>query len=540
MRVAFSAAALLALACLLVRAGRLGMAGDYIDPFSHTGAQDEALYAHSAIQMAEHGGWLTPMFVGRDGLYKPPLLSAAAGLSARILGVSRLALRLPVALLASLAAGLIFWWVAEVNCWQAGACAVVLLASDRLWHSLASMCLTDGLLAAFWIAALYCIFADPWLESRSSFWGYSGAVAAAILTKSVAGVLPLAVLGLYWSLAPRKYRPRFERVLAAGALSVALAAPWFLYQLAAHGRWFGAEHIGVEIPRVGAGAPPQASQENQALFYLIRAALLDPVLLALAVAAIPTFWREVRRRSAPAVLLVLALALPAAAVLVWPYRNVSYLLPLVPAMAILAAAYNPLCSGRPAKWTLAVLAAVFVAKAALPDETWGLSFREGTTVAVAPILSDYCRRARGNELILVDTPDELYASLLPIPKVRYVFEGVAWTAGAPGRNFNSMGIILNARQFDDLPRGRPELGQRLREWGLDPGEPAGTVVFAASPRELGEIVAAHPESDFLLPLQLDSAASSATHDAVTVSPEYVLLLSRNALPAPAARWSCRL
>jgi hypothetical protein len=53
MRLAFCAVALVALACLLVRAGRLGMvAGDYIDPFSHIGAQDEALYAHSAIQMA--------------------------------------------------------------------------------------------------------------------------------------------------------------------------------------------------------------------------------------------------------------------------------------------------------------------------------------------------------------------------------------------------------------------------------------------------------------------------------------------------------
>lgn len=516
------------------------MAGDYIDPFSRIGAQDEALYAHSAIQMAEHGGWLTPMFMGRYGLYKPPLLSAAAGFSARILGVSRLALRLPVALLASLAAGLIFWWVAEVNCWQAGACAVVLLASNHVWHSLASMCLTDGLLAAFWIAALYCIFADPWLESRWSLWIYSGAVAASILTKSVAGVLPLGVLGLYWIVAPRKYRPRFERVLAAGALSIALAAPWFLYQLAAHGRWFRAEHIGVEILGFGAGVPPQTSRENQALFYLARAALLDPVLLALAVAAIPTFWREVRRRSAPAVLLLLALALPAAAVLVWQYRNVSYLLPLVPAMAILAAAYNPLCCGRPAKWTLAVLAAVFVGKAALPAETWGLSFRSGTTIAVAPILTDYCRRARGNELMLVDTPDELYASILPIPKVRYVLEGAVWTAGAYRMDFRSMGIILDARQFDDLPRGRPEFRQRLTEWGLDSGEPVGTVVFAASPGEVGEIIAAHPESDFLLPSQVEAAVSSAAHDAVTVSPEYVLLLSRNALPAPAARWSCRL
>jgi hypothetical protein len=540
MRLPFCAVALLALACLLVRAGRMGMAGDYIDPFSHIGGQDEALYAHSAIQMAQHGSWLTPMFMGRYGLYKPPLLAAAAGLSARILGVSRIALRLPGALFASLAAGLLFWWAAEVNCWQAGASAALLLASDHLWHSLASMCLTDGLLAAFYVAALYCLFADPWLESRWSLWGYAGAVAASILTKSVAGLLPLAVLGLYWIFAPPKYRPRFRRVAVAAALSIALAAPWFLYQLAVHGRWFRAEHIGVEILGYGAGAPPQTSRENQALFYLSRAALLDPLLLAAAAAAIPTFGRELRRRSAPAVLLLFALALPAAAVLFWQYRSVSYLLPLVPVMAILAAAYNPLCSGRAAKWTLAALVAVFVGKAALPGETWGLPFRAGSTVAVAPLLSDYCRRARGNGLILVDTPDEMYASLLPIPRVRYVLEGAAPVAGAYGMDFSSMGIILNARQFDDLPRGMPALRQRLKEWGLDSAEPVGTVVFAATPEELEAIVAAHPASDFFLPARLRVAVSSTTHDAVTVSPDYVLLLSRRAMPPPAARWSCRL
>jgi 4-amino-4-deoxy-L-arabinose transferase-like glycosyltransferase len=318
------------------------------------------------------------MFMGRNGLYKPPLLAAAAGLSARILGISRLALRLPVALLASLAVGLIFWWTAEVRSWQAGACAAVLLVSNHLWHTLASMCLTDGLLAAFYVAAIYCLFADPWLESKGPFWGYSGAVAARILTKSVAGLLPLAVLGLYWIFAPRKYRPHFRRVAAAGALSMALAAPWFLDQAAVHGRWFRAEHIGVEILGFGAGAPPQTSQENQALFYLTRAALLDPVLLALAAAAIPTFARELRRRTASGVLLLFALALPAAKVLVWQYRNVSYLLPLVPMMAILATAYNPLCSGRAAKWTLAALAAAFVVKAGVPGAAWGLSGRAAT------------------------------------------------------------------------------------------------------------------------------------------------------------------
>jgi hypothetical protein len=156
------------------------------------------------------------------------------------------------------------------------------------------------------------------------------------------------------------------------------------------------------------------------------------------------------------------------------------------------------------------------------------------------------QRARGNELILVDTPDELYASLLPIPKVRYVLQGEVPAAGVYGLDFPPMGVILNERQFDDLPRALPEFRQRLHEWGLDSEESVGTVVFAVSPEEVALIVAAHPDSDFFVAQALLPAVSKllstplAAHDAVTVSPDYSLLLSRHALPAPAARWTCRL
>ena len=110
MRRAFFAVALLALACLLVRAARVGLAGDYIDPISRITAQDEALYSHSAIAMAREGDWLTPRFMGRYALYKPPLLIWGAALATRILGVSRLALRLPGVILSALALGLLFLW----------------------------------------------------------------------------------------------------------------------------------------------------------------------------------------------------------------------------------------------------------------------------------------------------------------------------------------------------------------------------------------------------------------------------------------------
>jgi hypothetical protein len=543
MQRAFYAVAVLALACLLLRSARVGLAGDYVDPIGKITAQDEALYAHSAIRMARQGNWLTPFFMGRYALYKPPMLMWAAGLSARILGVSRLALRLPVALLASLGLGLVFLWVAELRSWQAAACAAVLVASNHLWHVLGGMCMTDGILVACYIAAMYCLYSDPWLESRSALWGFAAAVSGAILTKSVAGILPLGALGLYWLAAPRKERPAFARVCLAAGLSLALAAPWFVYQAAVHGRWFWAEHINVEILAFGAGAPPQTSRENQALFYLMRVPGVDPVLTAIALVALPGFLGELRKRSGPAVLLACWMAMVVAAILAFQYRNISYMLPIVPALAILATGYGPYTEGRRSMWMLAFVCAAFVWKAAFPSAPWGLSFQRGTIQAVAPLVSDYCARGRANELILVGMDDDLYASTLPLAKLRYGLVGGNLNGGRYGMPFDSMGIVLTAAQFDDPARWTPVFRDRLRQWGIDSEEPIGTLITAASPEELAQMIRAHPDSDFLVPARYRSAVEEAAHanHEIVEAPEHFFLLSRQRTArAGAPAWSCRM
>jgi 4-amino-4-deoxy-L-arabinose transferase-like glycosyltransferase len=512
----------------------VGLAGDYVDPIGKITAQDEALYAHSAIRMARQGEWLTPKFMGRYALYKPPLLMWAAGLSARLLGITRIGLRLPVALLAAFAVGLIFLWAAEVVGWQAGAAAALLVMGNRQWHVLAGMCMTDGLLVAFYTAAMYCLFSDPWLESGIALWGFSASVAAAILTKSIAGVLPLAVLGLYWLVAPRQCKPCFRRVGYAGALSLALAAPWFAYQLLAHQRWFWTEQVLVEILGFGAGAPQQTSQENLAA--------TDPVLLASALVAIPAWALAVRKQSGEATLLACWLAVLGGAVLGWQYRNASYLLPMVPALAILATTHGPLTSKSTAPWMLLLVCATSLGKAALPEAPFGISFEEGTVQKAKGPLSDYCERARGNELIVADVADDLYASTLPLAGLRYCTVGVSVAGGKYAMPFDYMGIAIAAQQFDDLAKWEPSYRRHLREWGLDSSEPIGTLIVVQSTEELAAVVRAHPASDFFLPAKYHAAMEGlAPQELVGGSSDYFLLLSREHLvrPSPPA-WACRL
>ena len=542
MRRAFCAVALLALACLLVRAARVGMAGDYIDPINRIAAQDEAHYANSAIAMAREGGWLTPRFMGRYALFRPPLLIWAAGVSSKILGISRLGLRLPVAIFSALALGLIFLWAGELAGWQAGAVAGALLLSNHLWNTLAALTMTDGLLLAFYIAAFYAIFCDPWLESRPALFGFSGAVAAAILTKGIAGILPLGVLGLYWLAARRQERPAFRRVCLAAALALALAAPWFVYQFAVHPRWFWTEHFAIQILGFGAGAPPQTSRENRVLFYLMRLVATDPLLVAVAAAAIPAFLRDLRGRRTAPVLLAAWIAVMLAAMLGWQYRNASYLLPLVPALALLAAAWGPFRTRQYALWMLVVVAAGFLVKSSAPELPWGLDYRAGTVQHTAPILSAYCARARGNQLIILDVAHGLYAAALPLARLRYATVAPVETLAGPySMPFEEMGITVTVDQFNDLARYTPAFRARLREWGLDSGAPLATLITAHGAADLTALVRAHPESDFLISAAYRNAVESAPQELIGAAADYLLLLSRIPVErvSPPA-WSCRM
>ncbi|HWC95313.1 MAG TPA: hypothetical protein VG456_01150, partial [Candidatus Sulfopaludibacter sp.] len=382
-------------------------------------------------------------------------------------------------------------------------------------------------------------FTDPWLESRAAFWGFAASVAGAILTKSIAGILPLGVLGLYWLAAPAKYKPSFLRICLAGLLALALASPWFLYQLAAHGRWFQAEHIGVEIMGYGTGAPPQTSQENHALFYLIRMALTDPVLLAVSVVAAPAFFAALRKRSYEATLLLCWILVVVASVSVWQYRNASYLLPLIPALAILAASFGPFANLRPSWWMMALVGAAFVLKMGAPTSPAGISFAAGTVQPLARSLSNYCRRARGNELVIVGMDDDLYASTLPLARLRYSLLQERPPETRIGMDFESMGIILTAAQFNNLPSLEPEYRRQLHQWGIDSDEPIGTLITVRSVEELSAIVRAHPESDFLMADRYRAAAADAAgHVLIDAVPEHFFLLSRTAWLAPAPQWSC--
>ncbi len=517
---------LLALLALGLGVHKVSIAAAFTDPISGIRAQDESFYSHSAIQMARSGDWLTPKLLGRYFLQKPPLLMALSGLCLQWFGVSLLALRLPVLLAGSLAVVLAFSWVEKARGARAATATAILLVSNPLWHAYSRICQMDALLGAWIVAALYCLAFDSRLASRSAFWGYGIFTAAAIMTKSIGGVLPLLVLLVFSLLVGAGRRPSAKRTLQTFLLTAGLALPWHLYQLLVHPRWFWAEYVQLQILGFGLRPPGQTAQEGQALFYLKRLALTDPFLCVLVLLAVPFLWRAFRKRdSADSVLLVSWLLVAGGALVLFRYKNLQYVSVLIPALSIWVG--SALLKKNKAKPAIAVLCALFVLKASWGSQPWGLSYHPAPAPSTAALRA-YSEKGRPNELILVSPQDDYYSAVLPLARVRYCFMDSLSHVEGYGPYLVDTGIVVTADQFSDLERWREQFQKRMAAWGLPSTEALATGIVASSESKVLKIIRTHPQSDFFLPTDMLPTVEpfvKSTHQIVPGTPERSFLLA---------------
>jgi hypothetical protein len=337
----------------------------WIDPWARIPAQDEALYSHAALRMAAGESWLTPHFLGRKLLVKPPLALWVSALSHRL----GLGLRTPHILAAAGVATLVYSY--------AGPVGFLLLASRGYWRERAGLLMMDDLLILLYLMSLALLLRDPRLDRKLSPWLFGALVGLAIMTKWFAGLLPLALL--LWT------RPPLKRVASVMAALIVVALPWHLYQYIVNGEWFLAEYIGVELLTYATRAPVQSTSESTADFYFARAAWLLPCLL-------PALWSYWRKRSTPLPALWCALCL--AATLAYGYHNASYLLPLAPALLLIPSTWL--------SWHWLPLA---------------MLFSSGPALAPAAAPGD---RLMGREALHLDVSDQFRTSLARGATVRYL------------------------------------------------------------------------------------------------------------------------
>lgn len=519
--------AVIAFAFFAYGVDRAGVASTLANSVDRIHAQDESIYANAALRMAAQGNWLTPIVMGRFFLYKPPLLEDLAGLSLNIFGISLLALRLPSLLAASLAASLLFAWSMRARGLRAGLVAILLLLSNSVWMTFARLCYTDMLLASFTLAALFSLARDPRLESASARWSFTGFSSAAILTKSVAGFLPLLALCLFTRVGPRDLRPPLSRLLRIAAWTALCVAPWHLYQFLAHRQWFWTDYVQVQLLQFGFRPALPGSAEAPLWFYLKRLFLTDPFLCIAAAFALPAFVIDVRQGKQYARLLACWLGVVLAAISIFQYRNFPYAVMLIAPLCLLAAGSLP---AKYESWIAAALVLALGAKLLAPSQVWSLAYSASQPLAASPWLRAYLDRGRANELILVDPDDEFYSAVLPLPKVRYCFRDPNNVTIRYAPYYVDLGITVTAAVFADPARWEPVFRERLRAWGLDSSEPIATAIIARDGADVIAIIRSHPRSDFYLPANLESparAAAQATHWYAPASSGRFFLLSNH-------------
>jgi len=493
--------------------------------------------------MARHGGWLTPLFMGRFFLFKPPLLIWLASLSIKTLGLSLFAVRLPALLSGAAGVTAVFLWCARARSLAAGALAACFLLLTPFWQMFSRICLTDIPAAAFATVALVAVAFDSRLERARTPVAFGALGAASILTKSVAGALPFAALAMYWMLSPRDARPPLARIAAAFLVAAAVVSPWHVYQACVHPRWFWADYVQVQLLGVGLRSQTSTLFVRSSMFYLSRLGRMDPVLSAFALAGVAGAMRISRLRAQPPALLAFcSAAVSVAALCIFQAKHLPYVVFLLPALCVLGALCGPVILRRPA--VVASLALVlFGAKAIANGRPWSLR------PATAPIeavnaMREYYRMGRDVELISVEPNDEFYASTLPLPRLRYCLLDPGGTAATAIPYYARLGIVLTAAQFTNLPALLPGFENSLRQWGLDSTEPVGSLILLRTPSEVAVIVRARPGSDFYLPADWVAAISGVpqTHEVVRSSAGRVFLLSRSShprkqpLPFVPARW----
>ncbi|MGI8743734.1 MAG: ArnT family glycosyltransferase [Bryobacteraceae bacterium] len=504
------------------------IASGWIDPLLHYGAQDEAAYTRQAIHMATQGNWMTPMLLGRWVLEKPPLLMWLSAISMKLFGISSFTPRLPAVLSGALIITLCFAIARASRSSIAGIIAALLCLSNPVLFTMSRHNMTDILLTAAAVTVLAVLAFDPTLSRPASRSTFTLAIAAGILTKSIAGLLPAAAALLFacWT----ANRP--VRVLRLSAIAVLLGSAWFLYHLITHRQWFLADQQ-FQILSIGL-QPHQNLRDTKVGFYLLRFLYAAPVTLALSFTGVPALLAAVRRREAVPVLLSCFLIVFAGALFAFRFRSETYLTPLFPVVILIAAITSPLLR----KWfAVSALAALFVLKAANPGQAWGISYRPGSTVPAAGTLSSYCEEHRGNDLYILGVDDQLYALALPLARLHYGWIDPDGEIKSTRPHLVYLGIMQAANEHAD----NTLYASRLRAWGMNSTEALGTGISAPTTDDLAAVVLAHPESDFLVSPQIARLLAGRQPQTMLVNnPNFVLLQSKMAQARVSPSWTCNL
>jgi hypothetical protein len=224
--------------------------------------------------------------------------------------------------------------------------------------------------------------------------------------------------------------------------------------------------------------------------------------------------------------------------MVFRFHSEQYLCWFVPSLILIAGLFSPLLDGKSAAVLVAVVSLAFVVKLANPDRDFGVSIRSGSTIAAAPVLSQYCAEHRAADLYILGIDDEFYSAVLPLHRVRYGWIDSAGIVAQEHPHLAYLGILIPAVELPQLDEKLPIYRDRLRAWGLNSTRAVATGVSALDLPSLLRIIQDHPESDFLVARAiLPNPEQTPWHRVVIANPEFALLESKQQTRVETPAWS---
>jgi 4-amino-4-deoxy-L-arabinose transferase-like glycosyltransferase len=230
---------------------------------------DDAYWAHEAKEMARSGDWWSVRFNGSFTMDHPPLFPWLQACSFKLFGIHDWSAKLPSALFGLATIALVYFLTLELS-GDSWLCllAVLVLASTQFFLKNATHAMTDVTFTFFFTLTIFFYLKGLQRNVYLTLLGLP--LAAAILTRSVVGLLALGIVVVHLVLT-RRYKTLFSPWLAGGiALGVALAGSWYWSQYRLYGAEFLLSHFRFvnSVAQTNYGSPPRLPVSNYLLALL--------------------------------------------------------------------------------------------------------------------------------------------------------------------------------------------------------------------------------------------------------------------------------
>jgi len=303
---------------------------------------DEATYAEVAHEAVASGSYLNFTWNGEPYLKKPPMLFWMMAAAFKAFGESEFAARLPSVAMGVATLLLICLSVSELAGPIGGICAGIIPLGFYFFIARGGReCATDAPLVFFSTLAMYSLSRARANRRWMALVGASCGLA--ILSKGLAGFIPLAATSLAVMLTPGFPSIGLGGLVLELAAAAIVAAPWFIYEAALNPVLFWATFVKQEtLLRVATHLEDQPHSGGYTLRTFIgEVRYLWPLALPLAGLAFATMMRRgplaaIRRLPAPVLAWTLWFALALAAACVVQTKLGWYVLPALLPVAMLA------------------------------------------------------------------------------------------------------------------------------------------------------------------------------------------------------------